>query len=145
MIAGAWLDALLRYMHPPPCRLGGSDTCVHGLNLGWAPPPTASCRGPGRGGTAVEQLRKEAALMAGLRHPNIVMFLGACSEPPCMVTEYCARGSLLDILTQPRARAPCALRHPPCPPPPARARRRSRAACHPAAGEAQGTALTFLS
>ena len=36
--------------------------------------------------------------MSVLRHPNIVMFLGACSAPPCMVTEFCARGSLLDIL-----------------------------------------------
>ena len=40
--------------------------------------------------------------MAVLRHPNIVMFLGACSQPPCMVTEYCARGSLLDILMRAR-------------------------------------------
>ncbi len=40
--------------------------------------------------------------MSVLRHPNIVMFLGACSQPPCMVTEYCARGSLLDILTRAR-------------------------------------------
>ncbi len=40
--------------------------------------------------------------MSVLRHPNIVMFLGACSNPPCMITEYCARGSLLDILTRAR-------------------------------------------
>ena len=48
------------------------------------------------------ELRKEARLMAVLRHPNIVMFLGACSTPPCMVTEFCARGSLLDILSRAR-------------------------------------------
>ena len=40
--------------------------------------------------------------MSVLRHPNIVMFLGACSAPPCMVTEFCARGSLLDILQRAR-------------------------------------------
>lgn len=50
----------------------------------------------------LEELRKEARLMAVLRHPNIVMFLGACSSPPCMVTEFCARGSLLDILSRAR-------------------------------------------
>lgn len=50
--------------------------------------------------------------MAGLRHPNIVMFLGACSEPPCMVTEYCARGSLLDILMRARQSPVRALRLP---------------------------------
>ncbi len=55
-----------------------------------------------RGANLLEELRKEVRLMAVLRHPNIVMFLGACSAPPCMVTEYCARGSLLDILLRAR-------------------------------------------
>ena len=50
--------------------------------------------------------------MSVLRHPNIVMFLGACSQPPCMVTEYCARGSLLDILTRARE---CPVCPQPCP------------------------------
>ena len=36
--------------------------------------------------------------MASLRHPNIVLFLGVSLEPPCMLTEFCARGSLLDVL-----------------------------------------------
>ena len=50
----------------------------------------------------LDELRKETQLMSVLRHPNIVMFLGACSAPPCMVTEFCARGSLLDILQRAR-------------------------------------------
>ena len=36
--------------------------------------------------------------MVKLRHPNIVAFLGACSTPPCLVTEYCAQGSLANVL-----------------------------------------------
>ena len=34
--------------------------------------------------------------MEALRHPNIVMFLGACTKPPnfAIVLEYCSRGSL---------------------------------------------------
>ncbi|CAL5230064.1 g13517 [Coccomyxa viridis] len=52
--------------------------------------------------SVLDELRKETQIMSVLRHPNIVMFLGACSQPPCMVTEYCARGSLLDILTRAR-------------------------------------------
>ncbi len=47
-------------------------------------------------------LEKEALLMAGLRHPNTVFFLGACLDPPCMVTEHCARGSLFDVLQSAR-------------------------------------------
>ncbi len=40
---------------------------------------------------------QEAGMMAAMRHPNIVLYLGVCSDPPCVVTEYCARGSLNDV------------------------------------------------
>lgn len=46
----------------------------------------------------LENLQKEAGLMAALRHPNVVSFLGVCAVPPCMVTEYCANGSLARVL-----------------------------------------------
>ena len=48
--------------------------------------------------TLLKELQQEAGLMASLRHPNVVLFLGVCFQPPAMVTEFCARGSLLDIL-----------------------------------------------
>jgi serine/threonine protein kinase len=37
-------------------------------------------------------------MMAALRHPNVVSFLGVCVSPPCVATEYCSRGSLTDVL-----------------------------------------------
>lgn len=37
-------------------------------------------------------------MMAQMRHPNVVLYLGLCLDPPCVVTEYCARGSLSDVL-----------------------------------------------
>lgn len=37
----------------------------------------------------LDELDKEAGIMAALRHPNVVMFLGVCLEPPCMVAEVC--------------------------------------------------------
>ena len=40
--------------------------------------------------------------MCSLRHPSIVTFLGVCPVPPCVVTEYCARGSLADVLRNAR-------------------------------------------
>jgi serine/threonine protein kinase len=46
----------------------------------------------------LESLEKEASMMAALRHPNVVAFLGVCATPPCVATEYCARGSLTDVL-----------------------------------------------
>ena len=46
---------------------------------------------------------QESTLLAALRHPNICQFLGVCPVPPCLVTEYCARGSLADLLRAARA------------------------------------------
>lgn len=43
---------------------------------------------------------REIAILASIRHPNVVNFIGACHEPGqrCLVTEYCARGSLDQVL-----------------------------------------------
>lgn len=40
--------------------------------------------------------------MHGLRHENLNPFIGCLTEPsrPCIVTEYCSRGSLEDVLVQ---------------------------------------------
>jgi tRNA A-37 threonylcarbamoyl transferase component Bud32 len=48
----------------------------------------------------LDDLRKEVDLLCKLRHPNILLFMGACTEPgsPCIVTEFLARGSLASIL-----------------------------------------------
>lgn len=46
----------------------------------------------------LQKLQEEAGLMASLRHPNVVSFLGFCQLPPCVITEYCSRGSLADVL-----------------------------------------------
>ena len=46
------------------------------------------------------KLVEEAGLLAAMRHPNIVNFLGFCTVPPSIATEYCARGSVFDILQE---------------------------------------------
>ncbi len=42
----------------------------------------------------------ECHAMEALRHPNIVMFLGACTKSPnfAIVLEYCSKGSLWSLL-----------------------------------------------
>jgi hypothetical protein len=42
----------------------------------------------------------QVGILASMRHPNIVLFMGVCLEPPCLVTEWCARGSLFDVLAK---------------------------------------------
>jgi hypothetical protein len=41
--------------------------------------------------------------MVSLRHPNILQFLGMSAWPPCIVSEYCSRGSVADVLKAARA------------------------------------------
>lgn len=50
----------------------------------------------------MRELHAEAALLAGLRHPCVLRFMGVCVMPPALVTEWCARGSLWDVLCQGR-------------------------------------------
>lgn len=40
------------------------------------------------------------AKLRDIRHDNLNAFIGACTEPPniCIITEYCSRGSLKDVL-----------------------------------------------
>ena len=47
-----------------------------------------------------EEFKNECAVMEVIRHPNIVLFLGACTKSPnlCIILEYCARGSLWSLL-----------------------------------------------
>jgi serine/threonine protein kinase len=33
-----------------------------------------------------------------MQHPNIIHMVGACTDPLCLVTEYCQLGSLSDII-----------------------------------------------
>ncbi|XP_068209435.1 guanylate cyclase 32E-like [Palaemon carinicauda] len=46
------------------------------------------------------RIKKELKTMRDLRHDNLLGFIGACVDAPnvCIVTEYCSRGSLKDIL-----------------------------------------------
>lgn len=45
-----------------------------------------------------ERLEKEASLMTHMHSPYIVQFLGMTTDPAALVTEYCARGSLNQVL-----------------------------------------------
>jgi hypothetical protein len=42
----------------------------------------------------------EIALLTRLRHPNIILFIGACRNPLCIVTELAERGCLYDVIHQ---------------------------------------------
>ncbi|KAL1190483.1 U-box domain-containing protein 35 [Cardamine amara subsp. amara] len=44
------------------------------------------------------QFQKEVEVLTSIRHPNMVLLLGACTEYGCLVYEYMANGSLEDRL-----------------------------------------------
>eukprot|EP00026_Physarum_polycephalum_P000640 Phypoly_transcript_00641.p1 GENE.Phypoly_transcript_00641~~Phypoly_transcript_00641.p1 ORF type:complete len:1297 (+),score=194.44 Phypoly_transcript_00641:293-4183(+) len=56
----------------------------------------------------LDEFAQEAAVMTGLRHPNIVLFMGVCLEPAniCIVTELMQKGSLFDILHDENVKLP---------------------------------------
>ncbi len=45
---------------------------------------------------------EEVRVMTALRHPNVVLFMAACTKPPkmCIVMEYMALGSLYEVLLE---------------------------------------------
>ncbi|KAF2307585.1 hypothetical protein GH714_029938 [Hevea brasiliensis] len=53
-----------------------------------------------------KEFLREVAIMKRLRHPNIVLFMGAVTQPPnlSIVTEYLSRGSLYRLLHKSGAR-----------------------------------------
>ncbi|OQV25922.1 Atrial natriuretic peptide receptor 1 [Hypsibius exemplaris] len=84
------------------------DTMAMGLTRKQIFAPTAYCK---KQLCAVKKLNsqqivlsrpllKEFKVIQGLTHDHIARFVGACfdSEPPCLLFEYCPRGSLEDIL-----------------------------------------------
>ncbi|XP_008797028.1 serine/threonine-protein kinase EDR1-like [Phoenix dactylifera] len=52
---------------------------------------------------ALDEFRSEVRIMRRLRHPNVVLFMGAVTRPPnlSIVTEFLPRGSLYRILHRP--------------------------------------------
>ena len=49
-----------------------------------------------------KRFKEEVLLMSKLRHPNIVLLVGACTESPhlCLVTELLGNGSIYDMIQQ---------------------------------------------
>lgn len=54
-------------------------------------------------GESLEEFRSEVLIMKRVRHPNVVLFMGAVTRPPnlSIVTEFLPRGSLYRLLHRP--------------------------------------------
>ena len=50
------------------------------------------------GNRELTDFKKEIRSLSMVHHPNIVLFIGACFAPMCVVLEYAERGSLLDVI-----------------------------------------------
>lgn len=48
----------------------------------------------------LSDLRNEIKILSNIRHPNCLLYMGASTKPPnvAIVTEWCSRGSLFDVL-----------------------------------------------
>ncbi|CAI0384249.1 unnamed protein product [Linum tenue] len=58
----------------------------------------------GFSGAALAEFKREVRIMRRLRHPNVVLFMGAVTRPPnlSIITEFLPRGSLYRILHRPQ-------------------------------------------
>ena len=61
--------------------------------------------GIGEEEAVTQEFHREIQNFSRLHHPNIVLFIGACLDPLCIVIEYVARGSLADVLKRQRESA----------------------------------------
>ncbi|KAK9812343.1 hypothetical protein WJX73_004122 [Symbiochloris irregularis] len=50
--------------------------------------------------STLQSLEREVDILASIRHPNVVLFMGMVLDPPLIVSEWCARGSVYDILSK---------------------------------------------
>jgi len=46
----------------------------------------------------LDEFVREIQNLGRLHHPNIVMLMGACKDPLCIITEFVERGSLFDVI-----------------------------------------------
>ncbi|KAI7839198.1 hypothetical protein COHA_007087 [Chlorella ohadii] len=81
----------------------GTEVAVKILIVGHVASASEAQRALSLSAPIMQKLEAEASLLASLRHPHVVNFLGICHEPPCIVTEFCARGSLCDLLAAARS------------------------------------------
>jgi serine/threonine protein kinase len=91
-------------------RAGSTSSCTHAhsphtqgprpvqILLDASHMPLESATSATAPSSLLANLEAEASLMASLRHPNIVAFMGVCQFPPAIVTEFCSRGSLTAVL-----------------------------------------------
>ncbi|KAJ9557593.1 hypothetical protein OSB04_012207 [Centaurea solstitialis] len=56
-------------------------------------------------GAALAEFKREVRIMQRLRHPNVVLFMGAVTRPPnlSIITEFLPRGSLYRIIHRPHS------------------------------------------
>lgn len=68
---------------------------------------TAGGAAAGAGESSVREFHDEVTTLSKLRHPNIVLFMGACVRPPrmCIITEFCHGGNVYGALRKPSWRA----------------------------------------
>jgi serine/threonine protein kinase len=53
----------------------------------------------------IERFVSEVRMLARLRHPNLILFMGYCTMPElCIISEYMSKGSLYSVLHSPEQR-----------------------------------------
>ena len=85
---------------PPAASSYGSGSGSGGSGGGGILTPEAAAAMLSLPGPVLAKLEEEARLLASLRHPSIANFLAFSRMPACLLTEFCQRGSLMQVLEE---------------------------------------------
>lgn len=78
---------------------GGSSCTVYKGKFRCTPVAIKVMRGTYMGKSLEKEFEREVKAMVTLRHPNLILFMGACQAPQMIiVSEFCAGGSLFTLL-----------------------------------------------
>jgi hypothetical protein len=82
---------LVALLHPVPFLLQGTVVAIKRLLTNDA--------------VTIERFVSEVRMLARLRHPNLILFMGYCTMPElCIISEYMSKGSLYSVLHSPEQR-----------------------------------------
>ena len=102
-------DVAIKKLYSQALSLGASKSEGISLNANLGPRTLKLQR---QRNQLLQDLKNEVRILSQLRHPNVVLYMGVCTQLPdvFIVTELCPRRSLFEVIHDPSVALSCELR-----------------------------------